>query len=155
MHASTRKGFVQSAPTLLQNLSADAAPGWGVMTAQHMVEHLADLFMIASNKIQLTLVTPAEHLHKYMEFLRSDKQFRENTKAPESILGDIPPPLRTASLEEAISKVETELQAFFDYFKENPGATTMHPVFGALNFEDWMILHEKHLKHHYRQFGIG
>jgi len=32
--------------------------------------------------------------------------------------------------------------------------TTLHPVFGELNFEEWILLHYKHVTHHLKQFGL-
>ena len=39
------------------------------------------------------------------------------------------------------------------YFKNNPAAKTSHPVFGDLDFEEWVLLHYKHVTHHLKQFG--
>ena len=68
--------------TLLRHLPADKMGSWGKMNAQQMVEHSAGFFDISAGKGKVELVTPEEHLPKFMEFLLSDKQFRENTKAP-------------------------------------------------------------------------
>ncbi|TXH28993.1 MAG: DUF1569 domain-containing protein, partial [Cyclobacteriaceae bacterium] len=35
-----------------------------------------------------------------------------------------------------------------------PAKKTTHPVFGALNFDEWILLHYKHVTHHSRQFGL-
>ncbi|MFI5186978.1 MAG: DUF1569 domain-containing protein [Chitinophagales bacterium] len=43
---------------------------------------------------------------------------------------------------------------FFDFFLADPGIKTLHPAFGELNFEEWVQLHHKHVKHHLKQFGI-
>jgi hypothetical protein len=40
------------------------------------------------------------------------------------------------------------------FFAEHPGQTTTHPVFGPLNFNEWILLHHKHMTHHARQFGL-
>lgn len=29
-----------------------------------------------------------------------------------------------------------------------------HPVFGDLNFEEWVLLNHKHVVHHLKQFGV-
>jgi len=142
------------APDLLQNLSASAAAKWGVMNAQEMVEHLTDFFDISHEKIAMPLVTPVEHLPQYKAFIYSDKEFRPNTKAPVEIIGDKPFPLRCDNLDDAKEKLVTSINKFFLHFEDNAGKTTLHPVFGLLNFEDWVLLHGKHVRHHFRQFGL-
>jgi oxepin-CoA hydrolase/3-oxo-5,6-dehydrosuberyl-CoA semialdehyde dehydrogenase len=139
---------------LLKNLSADAKGKWGVMNGQQMAEHVTAFFKVSTEKIKFPLVTPVEHLPKYKEFLWSDKQFRENTKAPANIVGETPLPTHYATMEEAVNKLQKETDAFFEYFKNNPDKKTLHPVFGELNFEEWVQLHHKHVTHHLRQFGL-
>lgn len=138
----------------LNKLNADSKGSWGVMNAQEMVEHIADFVDVSSNRIISEIYTPEEHLPKYMEFLRSDKEFRENTKAPAQILGEKPLPLRKANLAEAIDHLKDSVNAFVRLFKEDPGMKTAHPVFGNLGFDDWVILHHKHVTHHLKQFQL-
>lgn len=141
-------------PALIKSASPMVNANWGKMNFQQMVEHVADFFKVSSNKIQLPFVTPAEHLPKLKEFLLSDKPFRENTKAPAAIIPDEPLPVRNESIELAISKLEKQIHDFVVYFEQNQGAVTTHPVFGALNFEEWILLHYKHVQHHSKQFGL-
>lgn len=139
---------------LFKSLKADAMGAWGLMNGQQMVEHVAAFFAVSTGKVKFDLVTPVEHLPKYREFLLSDKDFRENTKAPASVIGEAALPLRYASMEEALEKLEESISAFENYFKEDGSKTTLHPVFGELNFEEWVLLHYKHVRHHLRQFGV-
>ena len=139
---------------LLKNLPADAKGKWGKMNGQQMVEHVSGFFAVSYEKLKFPLVTPVEHLPKYKEFLMSEKEFRENTKAPDNVLPDEPPPLRNASMDEAIKALEKSVHYFFTYFSENPDKKTLHPVFGELNFAEWVQLHHKHIIHHLKQFGL-
>ncbi len=151
-----KSGFIKTRMFLLLNeLHSTTTARWGKMDAQQMIEHVADFFDVSTEKIKFDLVTPEEHLPKYKEFLLSEKQFRENTKAPTAVLGEEPLPLRTASLDKAIEKLKTAVADFFEYFKNDPAKTTIHPVFGPLNFEEWILMHYKHVTHHWRQFGIA
>ncbi len=137
---------------LLEKVNADAKARWGKMDAQQMIEHLAYFFDMSAGKIQTTLVTPEEHLPKYRDFLYSDKEFRENTKAPESIIPVEPLPAQLPSLIDAMEKLKLSIDGFLEHFSMEPGAKTLHPVFGWLSFEDWLMLHYKHVNHHLRQF---
>jgi hypothetical protein len=117
-----------------------------------MIEHVADFFDVSSGKIKFDVLTPAEDLPKYLAFLHSDKEFRENTKAPVSIVSEEPRPLQFSSLDKAIAHLKKAVDDFFSYFEQQPAAKTNHPVFGPLNFEEWVLLHYKHVNHHLRQF---
>ena len=139
---------------LLNNLSADAKAKWGKMNAQQMVEHVTGFFNISLEKLKFDIVTPEEHLPKYKEFLYSDKEFKENTKVPLSVLGEEPLPLHYPSIAIAMEKLQQAVQDFVNYFKNEPGKKTLHPVFGMLNFDEWVLLHYKHVIHHMKQFNL-
>jgi Protein of unknown function (DUF1569) len=140
--------------SLFKNLSADTMGKWGKMNAQQTVEHLAAFFNVSAGKIKFDLVTPVEHLPKYKEFLLSDKEFRENTKAPTNVIGEEALPLHYANMDEALEKLAGSITAFENYFKDEPLELSLHPVFGELNFEEWVLLHHKHVTHHAKQFGL-
>jgi oxepin-CoA hydrolase/3-oxo-5,6-dehydrosuberyl-CoA semialdehyde dehydrogenase len=137
---------------IIQKLDFSSPSKWGKMNAQQMVEHVSSFFKVSSGKLKFPLATPAEHLPKYKEFLMSEKEFRENTKAP--VLPEEPLPLQHKTMHEAIMDLEHRVNDFFDYFADNPEKKTMHPAFGELNFEEWIQLHHKHVKHHLKQFGV-
>lgn len=137
---------------LLKTLPPDAVMKWGKMNAQQMVEHISGFFRVSTNKLHFPLVTPADQLPKFKEFLRSDKEFRENTKAP--VLPEDPVPVQFPSYENAVDDLQKEVNDFVYQFTNEPGLTTQHPVFGDLDFEDWVLLHYKHVTHHLKQFGL-
>lgn len=139
---------------LVKTLPADAIGKWGKMNGQQMAEHVTAFFDVSAEKLRFPLVTPVEHLPKFKEFLLSDKQFRENTKAPSSVIGEDAQPLRYATMNDAIDKLEEAINGFIEYFRNDPEKKTLHPVFGELNFEEWILLHYKHTTHHSRQFGL-
>ena len=139
---------------LIKQADVRTTPKWGKMNFQQMVEHVSAFFKVSTHKLKFDLVSPPEHMPKLKEFLLSDKQFRENTKAPTSIIGEEPFPVHYASPEEAVAKLEKEVNHFFHFYETNPTATAVHPVFGELNFEEWVRLHYKHVTHHLRQFGL-
>jgi hypothetical protein len=139
---------------LLANLYEHAVPAWGKMDARQMLEHLKDFFDVSSERIIFPLTTPEEHLPKYREFLYSEKEFRENTKAPASVLGDEPIAWRSESFTHALTQLKESIDNFYHYFKNVPGRKTVHPVFGSLAFEEWIMLHYKHVLHHLKQFNL-
>src|SRR5437764_3023896 len=85
---------------LIKKLKGDEKGKWGKMNAQQMTEHVADFFKVSVGTITFSLTTPEEHLPRYKEFLMSEKEFRENTKAP--VLPDEPLPLKNPNMQLAI-----------------------------------------------------
>ena len=138
---------------LLQQLNSDTKPLWGKMNVQQMIEHFTDVMMVASGKIKLPIVTPADKLPRLQEFMMSEKPFKENTKSP--VLGEEPAPLRKRTKEAAIGKLQEELINFFEAFEKTPGLKTANPVFGELDFDMNVQLLHKHALHHLKQFGIA
>ena len=154
MDLSKLKFITEEYIPIVKKLQPGATGKWGKMNAQQMVEHVAAFFYVSSGKIKFDLVTPEEHLPKFKEFLLSDKQFRENTRAPLTVIGEETLPLRCATMEEAVENLSGSVADFEAYFKKDPYTKTMHPVVGELNFEEWILLHYKHVTHHLRQFGL-
>lgn len=143
-----KEGF----PSLVDNLAPGTTGKWGKMNAQQMIEHVADFFKISTRKITMPFVSSPEHLEKLRAFLYSDTAFRENTRAP--VLPDEPFPIRNSSLNDAVIELKNEINDFVQLFEHSKGLITQHPVFGDLNFEEWVLLHYKHVVHHAKQFGL-
>ena len=150
---AAKRAFLKNDLLLLVNkLNGDEKAKWGKMNAQQMIEHVSAFFKVSTQKIHFPLTTPVEHLLKYKEFLLSEKEFRENTKAP--VLPEEPSPLRYPNIQEAKDDLKKSVNAFFEFFKNNSLKTTLHPAFGELNFDEWVQLHHKHVTHHLKQFGL-
>lgn len=131
----------------------DMPPQWGQMTLQHMIEHLAILFEVATGIRKVDVVTPANKVEKVKRlFLLSDRELQQNFKAP--ILPNEPLPYRFSNMLEAIDNLKSEIDKFEVYYKNNPTQTESHPVFGALNYNEWLHFHNKHFTHHFKQFAL-
>ena len=143
-----KNGFIPS----LEKLEKENKGIWGKMNAQQMVEHVANFFKVSTEKIRFPLTTLPQHLPKYKEFLWSDKEFRENTKAP--VLPEEPLPLQHANMQYAIADLKNSVADFFLFFEKDHSKKTLHPAFGELNFDEWVQLHHKHVTHHLKQFGL-
>lgn len=148
-----KKSFLKNDLVLiLRKLKGDEIGKWGKMNAQQMAEHVSAFFKVSTQRIKFPLTTPEEHLPKYKEFLFSDKEFRENTKAP--VLPEEPLPLHYTSMQQALDELTKSKNDFFEFFKDDASKTTLHPAFGELNFDEWVQLHHKHAVHHLKQFGL-
>lgn len=145
-----KNGFIEK----IKRLTPTTASKWGKMNPQQMVEHVSGFFKVSTRQVKFSLVTPEEHLAKFKLFLLSDKEFRENTKAPVSVLPDEPLPVTFSNLREAIKDLEKQIGLFVEKFSSGEIVSSQHPVFGDLNFEEWVLLHYKHVMHHAKQFGL-
>jgi hypothetical protein len=120
------------------------------MSAQRMIEHLSDSLRIASGKDQFPLEVPEEKLEKMKAFLLSDKPMARNIEVPFAANNT---PLRHEEIELAIDEFLLEWIDFEEHFADE-SQTEVHPYYGPLNFDEWCMLNQKHLTHHFEQFGI-
>ena len=136
----------------LQTLNVDQLPEWGIMTPQHMVEHLIVSTKMSNGGFVIPCRTPKEHLPKYRAFfLDADAEMDRGIKAGgmEGLLD-----LRYPSLEAAIEKLESEIDKFHQFFENNPDAKIVNPVLDEIDYSDWKTFHKKHFTHHFKQFGL-
>jgi len=137
----------------LKSLDAHQSPNWGIMTPQHMVEHLIGSWLISNGKFQVSLKIPKEKVAERRLFLFGDDEFKLALQSPMNKPGELNK-LRKASLSEAIETLKLEINIFFDFHNENPNSNFTHPVFEELNKDEWLLFQTKHVKHHLKQFGI-
>ena len=135
----------------LSTLEETQKPIWGSMGAQRMVEHLTDSVKVASGKIILDLLIPEEKIEKMQLFLASDKPMAKNIEVP---FAKKDTELRHSEIDLAIDELTEEWCDFQELFEENENIKTVHPYYGALNYEQWKRLHSKHITHHFEQFGL-
>ncbi len=147
-----KQAFIAETPHRFATLQATQMGNWGLMNAQQTVEHLTDFFGLSTGKINMPIITTPENLPKLQAFIMSDKEFKENTKAP--VLPEQPTPIREENYKIALQKLDDEIFQFFNIFEQTPNLQHTHPVFGSLNFEQWVQLHYKHALHHSKQFGL-
>jgi oxepin-CoA hydrolase/3-oxo-5,6-dehydrosuberyl-CoA semialdehyde dehydrogenase len=138
----------------LGQLSDKQQAKWGMMTPQHMLEHLEFSLKIAVGEIQnFEVATPEEHLDKVQETLYNYEKMPKNYKMP-LMNSEGLEPLQHVDLDTAKAALIKAYVDFHKYFKENPEATTKNAVFGELNYFEWKLLNRKHFVHHFEQFGL-
>lgn len=142
---------LESVLTHLNKLTPEAKPEWGGMSAQRMVEHLTDTLRIATGENPQVLLIPEEKVERMVAFLYTDKPMAKNMEVP---FAKADTPLRHEELELAIDEFVEVYLEFQELFAENPDLKTVHAFYGPLNYEQWDLLHKKHLTHHFTQFGI-
>lgn len=139
-------------PKMVRAADPNKTPLWGKMNLQQMVEHMSESIRIANGKLSFPLMTPEERVPAMVAFVRSEKEFKPNTK--NALMGEEPEPLRQKDMEAALAEYETEIQAMKNHFEKNSGTVLLNPFFGELDFNDWIQLLWKHEVHHLKQFAL-
>jgi oxepin-CoA hydrolase/3-oxo-5,6-dehydrosuberyl-CoA semialdehyde dehydrogenase len=138
----------------INKLTEDAKPRWGILTPQHLLEHLEQGYRIMSGEIQdFEIATPEKILDKVHHSLYNYDKFPMGTSFPtmkKGALEDLIHPDFAA----AKVKFWEAREAYLSFFKENPEAVLKNMVFGELNRYESYLLERKHLNHHFEQFGI-
>ena len=138
----------------LDKLEEDTKPKWGELTAQGMVEHLEYVYGMACGEVDdVEVVTPEKVLEKMHATLYNYKKFPKDYEFPLAEQSAINT-LRHETLVVAKEKMLEARSTYLAFYKENPDARNIHPVFGELNNYEWWLLERKHLNHHFEQFGL-
>ena len=138
----------------LHNLTEEAKPEWGIMTPQHMLEHLEDSYRIASGEIQdFEIATPEKYLDDVQATLWNYEPMPKNYNFPFYKEGELFS-LKHEDLATAKQKLKEAKKQYENFFVENPDAVTKNAVFGELTKFEWKLMHRKHINHHFKQFGL-
>jgi len=138
----------------LELLSEKNQPEWGMMTPQHMVEHLEMSLKIATGEISdFEVATPEDYIEQVQETLYNYEKMPRGYKMP-LMKKDELETLKHDTLEEAKNALLEAYEAYKVFFREHPEAVTKNAVFGELASFEWKLLNRKHFNHHFEQFGL-
>jgi hypothetical protein len=139
--------------SLLSKLTNETVAQWGVMQPQNMVEHLAEVLRYSNGKKQAQMRNTEEEALKAKEgLIYSDREISKGIKSP--LLPENAAPFEFESLAVAIEHLEKELRVFDGFYRDNPTATCIQPRLGPMTGEEWIVFHNKHFTHHFKQFGL-
>ena len=139
-------------PVMLFTLEADQTPLWGLMTPQHMVEHLIVTYKMAIGRIKLPVVSKEEDWSRIKGYFMKDGPMKRSVPSPTG--KNNLQPLRSASLDEAREKLLQETAHFLAFVDEHPDFVANHPYGGPMTAVEWLLFNRKHIKHHFIQFGL-
>ena len=137
----------------LGKLSTDAKPAWGMMTPQHMVEHIDWFYQIALGKIEAKRTTPDKYIDKMQASLYDYKSMPKEFPHPLLKKGATED-LRYENLAAAKAALLLAMDEVAAFFKANPDGTLPNSVFGDLGEYEWELYNQKHAHHHFEQFGL-
>lgn len=147
-----QKSFlVKEVPTLLSHLQPDTQPSFGLMTPQHMVEHVTLITKISAKRYGEPLEEPTKGQVGFKRFIQKGAHFKHYPS--DKTAADLPP-LKYGTLEEAIEQIPIAIKRFYTQFEQHPGFKAYHPMMGELEFEELERFHYQHYRYHFWQFGL-
>ncbi len=138
-------------PALITNLDPSTVPSFGLMTAQHAVEHLLGLIKMTTQRNGEPENPPTERQLGFKQFIENGAvmQYRPSNKTKADL-----PPLKYESYAEAATETSKAIQAFYDHFEANPDFLAYAFFMGELDFKSLELLHYMHIRHHLWQFRL-
>lgn len=149
---STKKEFLsQEVPILLAKLAEDQSPAFGLMTPQHMIEHL-------TASIKFSVKRQGEPDPNLVEKQAGFKRFIEKGavlkhRPSDKTAADLPP-YKYESLAEAATQIPVAIDRFYTHFEAQPDFISYNVFMGELNFENLELFHYQHVRYHLWQFGL-
>lgn len=137
----------------LRGLTEETKAEWGILTPQHMVEHLEFFNRVALGELEVARITPEDRLEKWTESLYNHYPMPKNFQMPLLRKGELED-LRYASLDEAKKAFLDSCEAVEQRFKAESEFLAFNAAFGDLNFYEWKLYMQKHCQHHFEQFGL-
>ena len=138
-------------PKLLAQLKADSPANFGLMTAQHMVEHLTYSAKSTNKRYGEPEGEPTERQLGFKRFIDNGAVFKH--RPSDKTAADLPD-YKYGSLEEALEHIPEAINRFYNHFEANPGFKAFSPFMGELNFEELEQFHYSHFRYHLWQFGL-
>ena len=144
--------FTSNLVESLENLKTDSKSEWGTMTAKQMLIHLTQ----SSKMMHLEntkLLIKEKYIEKAIAFLYTDKAISRGIEIPKDIGYNF-----DDGITEEIEQLKTELidstNNMLNFLTKNTDFRAVHPFFGELTAEQWLLFQKKHFTHHLSQFGL-
>lgn len=138
--------------TRLKMVAPTSERRWGRMTAHQMICHLADAVRMALDVRPCNFCGSwaSKHIVKYVA-LYSPLPWPKGVDGPPEMNQEI-----GGTRPMAFEADREELLALIGRLRAQPTDTPppSHPMFGAMTWQQWMILTYRHCDHHFRQFGV-
>ena len=144
------KYLVEVVPQLLSQLDSDAIPAFGIMSAQHMVEHLIWVTKSTAKDYGPAPEVLGDKQMGFMRFIEKGAHFehRPSDKKKEDL--DAP---RMKSLQNSIDTVPEALERLYSFPRDH---IFYNPMMGRLSFAQLELFHAKHFEYHLeKQFGLS
>ena len=145
-----KKYLLETVPQLLSTLSNEHEPKFGIMSAQHMVEHL---IWVTKSSVKNYGPAPEELTtgqQRFMKFIDNGAKFEHRPKDQKR--EDLDPP-RMADISAAIDEIPNAIARLYQHTEDH---VFFNPMMGKLTFEQMEIMHASHFKWHLEeQFNLS
>jgi oxepin-CoA hydrolase/3-oxo-5,6-dehydrosuberyl-CoA semialdehyde dehydrogenase len=146
------KFFTSTLVTALENLKADSKAEWGTMTAKQMLLHLTQSSKMMHLGITKLLIKE-KYTEKAIAFLYTDKPISRGIEIPKDIGYNFDDGI-TENIEQLKDELIESANTMLSYLTENTDFKAIHPFFGELTAEQWLLFQKKHFTHHLSQFDL-
>jgi len=139
-------------PKILEQLTPETEGNFGLMTPQHMVEHIIYVAKAMSVKYEGERESPPNERQLGMQkFIQSGAVLSH--RPSEKTKADLPP-LKYDSLEAAIADVPEAVNRIYDFWDNNKDYVPYAAFTGEVSHEDIEHFHYMHFRYHLWQFGL-
>ena len=144
--------FARDVYTRIRNLPDDVVPRWGRMRKADLLEHF--LAALGNSLGEATFDIPlqsAAWVRTFLKWLILTVEFPmlRNVQFKDREGKALPLARSKGSLMDLKAMLERVARAG----AADVPAPPPHPWFGRLTFEEWKLLHVRHIRHHLKQFG--
>ena len=147
-----KKEFLaQEAPLLFKTLPADCKATFGLMTPQHMVEHLVGAIKGSVKRYGEPDPALVEKQMGFRRFIDNGAVLKH--RPSDKTEADLPA-LKYASLAEAIEQFPIAIDRFYSHFEAQPDFKSYNQFMGELGFEELELFHFQHVRYHLWQFDL-
>ena len=153
MTDSNKRNFLlNELPKILKTLSSETEGNFGLMTPQHMVEHLTLTIKTTAKEYGGERETPPTNGQLgFQKFIKNGSVLQHRPSDKKKV--DLPP-LKYNSLSEAVSHMPEAIRRFYAFWDANPEHSPYSSFMGEVSFEDMELFHYMHLRFHFWQFGL-
>lgn len=149
---SKKKAFLtEVVPTLLQDLKSTTEPQFGLMTPQHMIEHLTSIIKSSVKRYGEPDPALAERQQGFKRFIANGAVFKH--RSSDKTKADLPT-LKYDTLEEAKEQFLVGIERFYHHYEREPDFKAYHPFMGELSFAELERFHYQHVRYHFWQFRL-
>jgi hypothetical protein len=144
--------FTNTVLSALDKLKSDSKASWGTMNAEQMLIHL-----IQSSKMMHSgntkLLIKEKYIEKAIAFLYTDKPISRGIEIPKDIGYNLDYAI-TEDIEATKEDLIKSINNMLSFLSKNTDFKAIHPFFGELNTQQWLLFQKKHFTHHLSQFGL-
>lgn len=141
--------LTQQLPQFLRSLAPDRAPNFGLMTPQHMVEHLTWVTKAVPKRRGEPAAEPNKSQLYFRGFIEKGAPFEHRPKAGVTLQS-----LRSADMSTAITELEKATAQFYELAAKNPTHVSYNDMMGAFNLDELELFLYQHGRWHAYQFGL-